>query len=89
MDHDVKLPSSKSANEMDFTDKDALNKLFKDFIDVQVQDLNMDLSMSTITGLTDLIEDEIVPIPIPLQVSTLITLFRAKIVDFILTGNPK
>ncbi|KAI4463583.1 hypothetical protein MML48_4g00014004 [Holotrichia oblita] len=69
MDHDVKLPSSKSVNDMDFTDKDALNKLFKDFIDVQVQDLNMDLTMSTITGLTDLIEDEIIPIPIPLQVT--------------------
>lgn len=69
MDHDVKLPSSKSINEMDFTEKDALNKLFKDFIDVQVQDLNMDLAMSTITGLADLIEDEIIPIPIPLQIT--------------------
>lgn len=68
MDHDVKLPSSKSVNEMDFSNKDALNRLFKDFIDVKAQDLSLDLTMSTITGLADLIEDEIIPVPIPLQV---------------------
>ncbi|XP_022906277.1 bridge-like lipid transfer protein family member 3B isoform X2 [Onthophagus taurus] len=69
LDHDVTLPTSKSFTSLDFGNMEDLNKYFKDFIDVHVNDLTLDLSMSTVTGLTDLIEDEIIPIPIPLQVT--------------------
>lgn len=55
--------------QMDFTDRDNLKRLFRDLLVVKVTDLSLDLSMSTVTGLADLIEDEIVPIPIPMQIS--------------------
>ena len=68
VDHRAKLPSSKSITEVNFADKDYIGKLFEDFVDVQVNDLNLELSMSTVTGLADLVEDEVVPVPIPMQV---------------------
>lgn len=43
-------------------------RLFKDMLIVEVRDLALTLNMSTVTGLADLIEDEIIPVPIPMQV---------------------
>lgn len=69
MDHNLILPRSKSLMQMDFGDKEVLKKLFQNLVKVQVKDLVLDLSVSTVTGLVDLAEDEIIPVPIPLQVS--------------------
>lgn len=54
--------------EMDFSNKDKLKKLFKDLLNIQVRDINLELTMSTVTGLADLAEDEIIAPPIPLEV---------------------
>lgn len=46
-----------------------MKKLFRDLLTIKVADLYLDLSMSTVTGLADLAEDEIIPIPMPMQIS--------------------
>lgn len=38
-------------------------------VDVLVKDLTMQLSMSTVIGLNDLCEDEVIPRPLPMDVS--------------------
>lgn len=68
LDHNLTLPNSKSMMELDFRDRDNIKKLFQDNLVVKVDDLSLALSMSVVTGLTDLIEDEIIQTPIPLQV---------------------
>lgn len=55
--------------QLDFRDRDNLKKLFRDMLIVKISDLYLDLSMSTITGLADLSEDEIIPIPMPMQIT--------------------
>lgn len=55
--------------ELDFSDRDNMKKLFQDNLIIKADDLSLVLSMSVVTGLTDLIEDEIIQTPIPLQVS--------------------
>lgn len=45
--------------------------LIKPFLNGEVADLNMTLLMSTVTSLVDLIEDEVVPEPLPMEVSDL------------------
>ncbi|KAF5308895.1 hypothetical protein FQR65_LT00595 [Abscondita terminalis] len=69
LDHTPKFPSSKSLLDIDLSNNENLRKVFVDFLNVFVSDLCLDLSMSTLTGLADLIEDEIIPIPIPMEVS--------------------
>lgn len=44
--------------------------LIRPFLKGEVADLNLTLMMSTVTNLVDLIEDEIVPEPLPMEVST-------------------
>lgn len=41
---------------------------FEDNLQVRVDNLNISLNMSTVTGLLDFIEDEVVPKPLPMQV---------------------
>jgi hypothetical protein len=43
------------------------------FKEIKVNDLRLDLSMSTVTGLAELFEDEVIPQPFPMQVSFLCT----------------
>ncbi|XP_049825652.1 UHRF1-binding protein 1-like isoform X2 [Aethina tumida] len=69
MDHNLSLPSSKSMMQLDFTDRNNIKNLFRDLITVEVNDIALDLNMSTVTGLADLVEDEIIPIPIPMQIT--------------------
>ncbi|XP_031339303.1 UHRF1-binding protein 1-like isoform X3 [Photinus pyralis] len=69
LDHSPKFPSSKSLLEIDLSNSENLRNVFVDFLNIFVTDLNLDLSMSTLTGLADLIEDEIIPIPIPMEIS--------------------
>lgn len=80
LDHDLELSSISTIKDMNMTDKIGLRKLFKDTLNIQVNDVDLVLNMSTVTGLADLAEDEIIPIQIPMQVkyqndSTCNTLF--------------
>jgi len=45
----------------------------KDYMEIKVNDLHLDLNMSTVTGLAELVEDEVIPQPLPMQVSFLCT----------------
>ena len=42
--------------------------LFEDNVEVKVTDVPLTMAMSSVTGLTDLVEDEVIPKPIPLKV---------------------
>lgn len=55
--------------ELDFRDRENLAKIFKDLLTVEVRDLALTLNMSTVIGMADLAEDEIIPIPLPMRVS--------------------
>ncbi|CAH0560093.1 unnamed protein product [Brassicogethes aeneus] len=69
LDHTLSLPSSKSMMQMDFTDRYNMKHIFKDLVTIEISDISLDLNMSTVTGLADLAEDEVIPIPIPVQIS--------------------
>lgn len=58
-----------NASSIDLHNKESVLDLFEDKLNVKVTDITMALSMSSVTGLADLVEDEIIPKPIPLQVS--------------------
>jgi hypothetical protein len=49
----------------------------KDYMEIKVNDLCLELNMSTVTGLAELIEDEVIPQPLPMQVSFLCTTISA------------
>jgi hypothetical protein len=38
---------------------------------IKISDLSLDLNMSTLAGLSDLVEDEVIPEPLPMQVNLL------------------
>ncbi|XP_015191800.1 PREDICTED: UHRF1-binding protein 1 isoform X1 [Polistes dominula] len=56
------------ANDINLLDKQSIMDLFEDKLEINVTDLTMTLSMSSVTGLADLAEDEIIPKPIPMQI---------------------
>lgn len=49
-------------------DKENVMNLFEDKLEMKVANVGMSLSMSSVTGLADLAEDEIIPKPIPMQI---------------------
>nr|XP_012229083.1 PREDICTED: LOW QUALITY PROTEIN: UHRF1-binding protein 1-like [Linepithema humile] len=49
-------------------DKENVMNLFEDKLEIKVANIAMTLSMSSVTGLADLAEDEIIPKPIPIQI---------------------
>ena len=49
-------------------DKEEVMALFKDNVEIKVANVPLTLSMSSVTGLADLVEDEIIPKPIPMDV---------------------
>ncbi|XP_006559911.2 UHRF1-binding protein 1 isoform X2 [Apis mellifera] len=53
---------------IDIHNKQSVLDLFEDKLEVIITNISMALSMSSVSGLTDLTEDEIIPRPIPLQV---------------------
>lgn len=53
---------------LDIKEKMSFTKLFKDFIQVHVSNIDLELSMSTINGLVDLLEDEVIREPVPVKV---------------------
>lgn len=70
LDHTLALPNTKSMMELDFRHRENLAKIFKDLLTVEVRDLALSLNMSTVIGLADLAEDEIIPLPLPMRVSS-------------------
>lgn len=54
--------------EIDLHNKQALMDMFEDTLEIRVADVPLVLSMSSVTGLADLAEDEIIPKPIPMEV---------------------
>lgn len=57
-----------STDGINLLDKQGIMDLFEDKLDISMTDVAMTLSMSSVTGLADLAEDEIIPKPIPMQV---------------------
>ncbi|XP_076384932.1 bridge-like lipid transfer protein family member 3B isoform X1 [Megalopta genalis] len=53
---------------IDIHNKQSVLDLFEDKLDIKITDISMILSMSSISGLKDLFEDEIIPKPIPTQI---------------------
>ncbi|XP_043268359.1 UHRF1-binding protein 1 isoform X2 [Venturia canescens] len=53
--------------DIDLHDKQALMDMFEDTLEIRVADVPLVLSMSSVTGLADLAEDEIIPKPIPME----------------------
>ncbi|XP_077258947.1 bridge-like lipid transfer protein family member 3B isoform X2 [Temnothorax americanus] len=49
-------------------DKENVMNLFENKLEMRVANVGMSLSMSSVTGLADLAEDEIIPKPIPMQI---------------------
>ncbi|XP_012267843.2 UHRF1-binding protein 1-like isoform X1 [Athalia rosae] len=60
--------SQKDSDDIDMRNKATVMALFNDRLEVKVADVPLTLSMSSVTGLTDLAEDEIIPTPIPMQI---------------------
>lgn len=46
----------------------SLGSWFKRRLNVEVKNINLQMSMSTVVGLGDLAEDEVIPTPIPMEV---------------------
>ena len=62
----------KFTSNINFHDKEGVMSMFQDNVDIKVADVPFIMSMSFVTGLTDLIEDEVIPKPIPLKVRLLV-----------------
>ena len=49
-------------------DRSLVLKWFENTVNVRLQNVNLTINASTLTGLTDLVEDEVYPTPIPVTV---------------------
>lgn len=56
------------ADSLSITDKKSIQSWFKRRLNVEVKNIDLQLSMSTVVGLGDLAEDEVIPTPIPMEV---------------------
>lgn len=65
----ARLPEQDRTSAINVHDKENVMNLFEDKLEMKVANVAMALSMSSVTGLADLVEDEIIPRPIPMQVS--------------------
>ncbi|OAD52118.1 UHRF1-binding protein 1-like [Eufriesea mexicana] len=66
--HNNLVEQELDVSSIDVHNKQSVLNLFEDKLEVKVTNISMALSMSSISGLTDLTEDEIIPRPIPLQI---------------------
>ncbi|XP_026823557.1 UHRF1-binding protein 1 isoform X6 [Ooceraea biroi] len=66
----VRLPEQDASRipGINVHDKESVMNLFEDKLEIKVANVAMALSMSSVTGLADLAEDEIIPKPIPVQI---------------------
>ncbi|XP_033611265.1 UHRF1-binding protein 1-like isoform X3 [Cryptotermes secundus] len=56
-----------TVNPGEIVDRSSFKEWCKDHMEIKVNDLSLDLSMSTVAGLADLVEDEVIPQPFPMQ----------------------
>lgn len=88
-DRSRSIPPAANVYNIDLHDKAGLMAMFEDTLEVRVSDVPLTLSMSSVTGLADLAEDEIVPTPIPLEVSIFLKLIcRSDIFFYLILQNP-
>ena len=52
------------------------------YVNLRAQNLPLQFYMSTLTGIVDLVEDEIIPTPIPMEVSQIIELGNVYLLTF-------
>ncbi|XP_055541328.1 bridge-like lipid transfer protein family member 3A isoform X2 [Wyeomyia smithii] len=64
LEEELTLP----ADSLNITDKKSIQSWFQRKLNVEVKNINLQLSMSTVVGLGDLAEDEVIPTPIPMEV---------------------
>ncbi|XP_053673810.1 bridge-like lipid transfer protein family member 3A [Anopheles nili] len=65
LEEELTLP----ADSCKITDKKTILSWFQRKLNVEVKDIDLQLSMSTVVGLADLAEDEMIPTPIPMEVT--------------------
>ncbi|XP_035780445.1 UHRF1-binding protein 1-like [Anopheles albimanus] len=65
LEEELTLP----ADSYQITDKTTILSWFKRKLNVEVKDIDLQLAMSTVVGLGDLAEDEVIPVPIPMEVT--------------------
>ncbi|XP_035917615.1 UHRF1-binding protein 1-like isoform X2 [Anopheles stephensi] len=65
LEEELTLP----ADSCKITDKKTILSWFKRKLNVEIKDIDLQLSMSTVVGLGDLAEDEVIPTPIPMEVT--------------------
>ncbi|CAG9864349.1 unnamed protein product [Phyllotreta striolata] len=68
LEHDLAVDKSRLLDE-DLTNRDVFARLFTDLVNITVKDLSLNLNMSTAIGLADLVEDEVIPVPLPIKLS--------------------
>lgn len=95
LDHSLLPEHQSSATKLKGPwDRSCMQTWFNDLLEVHVTDLPVRLSMSTVIGLTDLVEDEVIPQPLPMEVScTFSTFFYCFwifvfMLSFFVTGLP-
>jgi hypothetical protein len=54
---------------------------------IKISDLSLDLNMSTLAGLSDLVEDEVIPEPLPMQVNLLCWLVFTVLLNSVLFSD--
>ncbi|XP_058450697.1 bridge-like lipid transfer protein family member 3B [Malaya genurostris] len=64
LEEELALP----VDSLSITDKKIIQSWFKRKLNVEVKNINLQLSMSSVIGLGDLAEDEVIPTPIPMEV---------------------
>lgn len=64
LEEELTLP----ADSFNITDKKSIQSWFKRKLNVEVKNISLQLSMSTVVGLGDLAEDEVIPMPVPMEV---------------------
>ncbi|XP_058814862.1 bridge-like lipid transfer protein family member 3B isoform X3 [Topomyia yanbarensis] len=64
LEEELTLP----ADSLSITDKKTIQSWFKRKLNVEVKNIDLQLSMSSVVGLGDLTEDEVIPTPIPMEV---------------------
>jgi hypothetical protein len=65
----ARIRLNRTVNPGEIVDRSSFKEWCKDYVEIKVNDLSLDLNMSTVTGLADLVEDEVIPQPHPMQVS--------------------
>ncbi|KAL0273063.1 UNVERIFIED_CONTAM: hypothetical protein PYX00_005827 [Menopon gallinae] len=67
MNHTLK-PEFQDVQKISSVDRNSVLNWFEDAIDVRLQSVSLNMNASTLSGLSDLVEDEVFPVPFPVTV---------------------